>query len=115
MKEALAANFENPGGELVRQRLLHAPKYGNDIDEVDAYVVRVMNDYLMEAREYHNTRYGRGPIGGAYAGSTSNISANVPLGAGVGATPDGRKAGEPINEGVSPVRTAARNRTRLPR
>jgi formate C-acetyltransferase len=102
--EALAANFEDSGGgELVRQRLLHAPKYGNDIDEVDAYAVRVMNDYLMEASKYHNTRYGRGPIGGGYAGSTSNISANVPLGASVGATPDGRKAGEPINEGVSPV------------
>jgi formate C-acetyltransferase len=62
-----------------------------------------MNDYLAEASQYHNTRYGRGPIGGGYAGSTSNISANVPLGSSVGATPDGRKAGEPINEGVSPV------------
>ena len=101
--EALAADFKNPGGEVVRQRLLHAPKYGNDIDEVDVYVVRVMDDYLMEASEYYNTRHGRGPIGGGYAGSTSNISANVPLGSSVGATPDGRKAGEPINEGVSPV------------
>ncbi len=101
--EALAANFENPGGELVRQRLLHAPKYGSDIDKVDAYAVRVMNDYLAEADKYHNTRCGRGPIGGGYAGSTSNISANVPLGASVGATPDGRRAGEPISEGVSPV------------
>ena len=106
VREALAANFENSGGELVRQRLLHAPKYGNDIDEVDAYAVRVMKDYLVEAGKYHNTRYGRGPIGGLYAGSTSNISANVPLGASVGATPDGRKAGEPIAEGVSPVHGA---------
>ena len=103
VREALAANFGNPGGELVRQRLLHAPKYGNDIDSADAYAVRVMNDYLAQAARYHNTRYGRGPIGGVYAGSTSNISANVPLGASVGATPDGRRMGEPINEGVSPV------------
>lgn len=103
VREALAANFENPEGEMVRHRLLHAPKYGNDIDEVDAYAVRVMNDYLTEAGKYHNTRFGRGPIGGGYAGSTSNISANVPLGSSVGATPDGRKAGEPISEGVSPV------------
>ena len=50
--EALAADFENPGGELVRQRLLHAPKYGNDIDAVDGYAVRVMNDYLTEAAQY---------------------------------------------------------------
>ena len=101
--EALVANFCNDGGELVRQRLLNAPKFGNDIDVVDAYAVRVTNDYLAEAARYHNTRHGRGPIGGGYAGSTSNISANVPLGASVGATPDGRRAGEPISEGVSPV------------
>ncbi len=98
---ALAANFDNEGGEVVRQRLLHAPKYGNDIDEVDEMAVRVMKDYQEEMVKYHNTRYGRGPIGGGYAGSTSNISANVPLGSKIGATPDGRKAGEPIAEGVS--------------
>ncbi|MGA2118655.1 MAG: formate C-acetyltransferase/glycerol dehydratase family glycyl radical enzyme [Bryobacteraceae bacterium] len=103
VQEALAADFQNPGGELVRQRLLHAPKYGNDLAEVDGIAARVLNDYLVEANHYHNTRHGRGPIGGGYAGSTSNISANVPLGASVGATPDGRHAGEPIAEGVSPV------------
>jgi pyruvate formate-lyase/glycerol dehydratase family glycyl radical enzyme len=101
--DALAADFKNSGGESVRQRLLHAPKFGNDDDQVDRYAVRVMNDYLSEAAKYRNTRFGRGPIGGGYAGSTSNISANVPLGASVGATPDGRFAGEPISEGISPV------------
>ena len=103
VKESLAADFQNPGGEMVRQRLVHAPKYGNDLAEVDGLAARVLNDYLDESRRYHNTRHGRGPIGGGYAGSTSNISANVPLGASVGATPDGRHAGEPIAEGVSPV------------
>ncbi len=98
---ALAANFENEGGEVVRQRLLRAPKYGNDIDEVDELAARVMQDYQAEMIKYHHSRYGRGPIGGGYAGSTSNISANVPLGAKIGATPDGRRAGEPIAEGVS--------------
>ncbi len=101
--EALAADFTSPSGEVVRQRLLHAPKYGNDIEAVDAYAARILSDYLAEACKYHNTRQGRGPIGGGYAGSTSNISSNVPMGASVGATPDGRKAGEPLAEGVSPV------------
>ncbi|MEW5956297.1 MAG: glycyl radical protein [Chloroflexota bacterium] len=100
---ALAANFEHEGGEVVRQRLLRAPKYGNDLDEVDELAGRVMKDYQREMVKYHNSRYGRGPIGGGYAGSTSNISANVPLGSKIGATPDGRKAGEPIAEGVSAV------------
>jgi formate C-acetyltransferase len=93
----------NPGGEVVRQRLLAAPKFGNDQDEVDALAARVLRDYQLEMVKYHNSRYGRGPIGGGYAGSTSNISANVPLGSKVGATPDGRKEGEPIAEGISAV------------
>jgi pyruvate formate-lyase/glycerol dehydratase family glycyl radical enzyme len=101
--EALAADFSNPGGEVIRQRLLGAPKWGNDLDEVDALACRVMRNYLAEMAQHRNTRHGRGPIGGGYAGSTSNISANVPMGAVVGATPDGRRAGEPIAEGMSAV------------
>ncbi len=100
---ALAANFENEGGEVVRQRLLRVAKFGNDVDEVDNLAVRVMLDYQAEMLKYHSSRYGRGPIGGGYAGSTSNISANVPMGSKVGATPDGRQAGEPIAEGISAV------------
>jgi formate C-acetyltransferase len=101
--DACAADFKNEGGEVVRQRLLKAPKFGNDYDEVDALAVRVMDDYQEEMRRRRNTRYGRGPIGGGYGGSTSNISANVPMGSKVGATPDGRHAGEPVAEGVSPM------------
>ncbi len=100
---ALAADFANPGGEAVRRRLLAVPKFGNDHDEVDALAARVLADYQAEMAKYRNSRYGRGPIGGGYAGSTANISANVPMGQKVGATPDGRRAGEPIAEGVSPV------------
>lgn len=101
--EALATNFAGVEGERIRQRLLSAPKYGNDLDEVDGLATRVLSDYLEDIKAYRTTRYGRGPIGCTYAGSTSNISANVPLGQPVCATPDGRKAGEPIAEGVSPV------------
>jgi formate C-acetyltransferase len=100
---ALETNFAGADGERVRRLLLSAPKYGNDIDEVDALAARVLRDALREASKYRTSRYGRGPIGGTYAGSTSNISANVPLGQPVGATPDGRKAGTPIAEGVSPT------------
>jgi formate C-acetyltransferase len=100
---ALVGNFENNNGEMIRQRLLRAPKFGNDLDEVDVLAVRVMQAYQQEMVKYHHSRHGRGPIGGGYAGSTSNISANVPLGSKIGATTDGRKAGEPISEGVSAV------------
>ena len=104
VQEALASDFKGPGGERVRQQLLAAPKFGNDVDEVDQWVWQVLQEYLDLIKPYHTTRFGRGPIGGVYAGSTSNISANVPLGSKVGATPDGRKAGQPIAEGVSPFR-----------
>jgi pyruvate formate-lyase/glycerol dehydratase family glycyl radical enzyme len=102
LQSALSADFAGKEGERIRHLLLSAPKYGNDIDAVDQLAARVLNDYLAEASKYHTTRYGRGPIGGTYAGSTSNISANVPLGQPVGATPDGRKTGQPIAEGISP-------------
>ena len=101
--EGLATNFAEKEGEIIRQRLLQAPKYGNDIDEVDQIAWQVMEDYLQMVDPYRTTRAGRGPIGCRYAGSTSNISSNVPLGQPVCATPDGRKSGAPIAEGVSPV------------
>jgi len=101
--EVLNNNFEGYERQIVRKMLLEeVPKYGNDVDEVDRLACRVLGDYLEEIKNYKNTRYGRGPVGGNYAGSTSNISSNVPLGEAVGATPDGRKAYEPIAEGVSP-------------
>lgn len=107
LRHALETNFAGKGGERVRQLLLSAPKYGNDIDEVDNLAARILSDYLQEASRYRNSRYGRGPIGGTYAGSTSNISANVPLGQPICATPDGRKARQPIAEGASPTHHTA--------
>jgi formate C-acetyltransferase len=45
---------------------------------------------------------GKGPIGCGYYASTVTVSCNIGAGADVGATPDGRKAGEPVAEGASP-------------
>lgn len=104
--EALRANFEGAEGERIRRLLTEAPKYGNDDDYVDSLVVDAYNVYIDEMKKYHNTRYGRGPIGGIYYAGTSSISANVPQGAGTLATPDGRKAGEPLAEGCSPSHAA---------
>ncbi len=107
--QALQRNFEGPRYERVRALLQAAPKYGNDDDYVDQLVVNAYNVYIDEMKKYHNTRYGRGPIGGVYYAGTSSISANVPQGAGTLATPDGRKAGEPLAEGCSPSHAADRN------
>jgi formate C-acetyltransferase len=102
LMRALDANFEGPENEAIRQILLSAPKYGNDDDYVDSLIREAYDVYIDEMKKYRNTRYGRGPIGGVYYAGTSSISANVPQGAGTPATPDGRKAGEPLAEGCSP-------------
>lgn len=102
--DALMSNFENEGGWRIQQMLLHdAPKYGNDEDYVDKLTADAYQVFIDEIAHYHNTRYGRGPIGGGYFPGTSSISANVPQGANLCATPDGRKKGEPLAEGCSPT------------
>jgi len=101
---ALESDFSCPGGEILRLRLLNqAPKYGNDDDYVDSLIVESYGAYVGEMAKYHNTRYGRGPIGGGYYPGTSSISANVPSGSVVPATPDGRRAWTPLAEGCSPT------------
>ncbi len=100
---ALETDFAGPDGEALRLRLLNsAPKFGNDNDEVDRLVVEAYGYFAEEIEKHHNTRYGRGPIGGGYYPGTSSISANVPAGSEVGATPDGRHAKAPLAEGCSP-------------
>lgn len=101
--DTLMADYQNEDGWKVREMLIHdAPKYGNDDDYVDNLTRDAYQVYIDEIAKYHNTRYGRGPIGGGYFPGTSSISANVPQGAGLCATPDGRRKGEPLAEGCSP-------------
>jgi formate C-acetyltransferase len=100
----LENNFEGKEGEKIRQILLnYAPKYGNDDDYVDNLLVEAYNCYIDELPGYRTTRFGRGSKGCAYYAGTSSISANVPSGAVVPATPDGRKAFTPVAEGCSPT------------
>ena len=104
--DALMSDYAGEEGERIRQLMANAPKYGNDDDYVDSLVREAYDIYIDEMKKYHNTRYGRGPIGGTYYAGTSSISANVPQGAGTLATPDGRHAGEPLAEGCSPSHAA---------
>ncbi|NCI18393.1 formate C-acetyltransferase/glycerol dehydratase family glycyl radical enzyme [Cronobacter muytjensii] len=104
LAQGLNDDFAGLTGEQLRQRLINsAPKYGNDDDDVDLLLARAYQTYIDELKQYHNTRFGRGPIGGTYYAGTSSISANVPFGAATMATPDGRKARTPLAEGASPA------------
>lgn len=101
---AILDDFTSPENKQIQEMLINeAPKYGNDEDEVDELVVEAYDSYLDEIKKYKNTRFGRGPIGGVRYGGTSSISANVGQGMGTMATPDGRKAHEPLAEGCSPA------------
>lgn len=72
------------------------PKYGNDIPEVDAFARDVEYTYAKPLETYKN------PRGGMFQAGMYPVSANVPLGSQTGATPDGRLAGKPVADGVSP-------------
>jgi formate C-acetyltransferase len=99
---ALKTNFE--GQESLRKKLINdAPKYGNDIDEVD-YLAREMAQFFCkEAGKYTS------PRGVTYCGGLYSVSSHGGLGLGVGATPDGRKEGEPLADGLSPSQGACKN------
>ncbi len=73
------------------------PKYGNDIREIDMFARDVANTYTKEVEKYRNYR------GGVFQAGLYPVSANVPLGAQTGATPDGRLAFTPIADGIGPA------------
>jgi len=102
LREALDHNWQGEPYQKIRRLALAVPKFGNDIDYVDEIVADVYKSYLELLPDYKNERHGQGPIGCGYTMSTSNISSYVPYGMDVGATPDGRYAGQPLNEGASP-------------
>ena len=97
MLAALRQNFE--GHESLRQRLIHrAPKYGNDDERVDSLERFWADRYSRLVAEYPTIR------GGTYQPGFYTVSAHVPMGANVGATPDGRLKAEPLADGgLSPM------------
>jgi len=94
--DALRSNFE--GREALRQTLWNAtPRYGNDDAYADAILASVCD--LM-----HETLDGRpNTRGGEYHVNYLSTTCHVYFGSVTGATPDGRKACEPVSDGISPV------------
>ena len=97
----LVAASESPevkkNGERILKLIEGVPKFGNDIPEVDAFARDVAYTYTRPLQEYKN------PRGGMFQAGLYPVSANVPLGAQTGATPDGRLAHQPVADGVSPA------------
>ena len=82
--------------EALRAMIDEVPKFGNDIEEVDMFARDVAYTYTRPLLNYKN------PRGGQFQAGLYPVSANVPLGAQTGATPDGRLAHTPVADGVSP-------------
>jgi formate C-acetyltransferase len=91
---AIDTNFE--GKEAIRQMCLNAPKYGNSDPSVDS-IGHDIEELFASTTHKYKTAFG-GELDVRYV----TITSHVPLGAVVGATPDGRKAKEPLSEGIGP-------------
>jgi formate C-acetyltransferase len=91
------------GHETLRQRLLNKThKYGNDDDYADVIMLDVFNACLAEVDGRPDAR------GGRYRVEMLPTTCHVYFGNVTGAMPDGRKAGLPLSEGISPVQGADR-------
>ncbi len=80
----------------IRDLIDELPKYGNDIEDVDDLARDAAYTYTKPLETFKN------PRGGIFHAGLYPVSANVPLGAQTGATPDGRLAHMPVADGVSP-------------
>ena len=87
---------KNKYGKLLED-IYSMTKFGNDDDEVDALAREIAYTYTKPLESFKN------PRGGNFQAGLYPVSANVPLGAQTGATPDGRLAFTPIADGVSPA------------
>lgn len=97
MLKALETNFAED--EILRTMCLNkVPKYGNDIEWVDELGVKWAGYFRKRLGNYTNYR------GGIYHTGMYTVSAHVPMGENVGASPDGRYSGTPLADGgMSPV------------
>lgn len=95
LRRALEADFE--GFEQFRHDAIYnTPKYGNDDDYADQMAVKIFE-------VFYNAVDGRPTMkGGKFRINLLPTTSHVYFGSVTGATPDGRKAGLPLSEGISP-------------
>ncbi len=99
--DAIVTNFEK--SEQLHYKLVEeSPKYGNDNDYADDIMKQAFNIYFDAIDNRPNTK------GGKYRINLLPTTVHIYFGSVIKATPDGRKAFEPLSEGVSPVQGADR-------
>lgn len=93
----LRTNYEDENGEYIRQLMLHSERYGGGNTLGDEWAERIKDLYTELVRGLCQTHKGVQFIPGFFSWSNTIL-----LGKSVGATPNGRKSGEPINHGANP-------------
>jgi len=92
------------GAEPLRRKLAEDElKYGNDCDHADRFAGIAARIYCEEVEKHANYR------GGWFQPGIYSITGHIALGALTGTTPDGRRGGTPLAEGISPARGTERN------
>jgi trans-4-hydroxy-L-proline dehydratase len=99
---ALDADFA--GHEVLRERLVNrSPKWGNDDDAADVLMRAAFDAFVGAVDGRPNGR------GGRYGVDMLPTTSHIYFGSVIGATPDGRAAGAPLSEGISPSQGADRH------
>lgn len=112
---ACGTNFQDDtttptGAEIQMMMKNKVPKFGNDDDYADKWVVAI-EEYIGSSLRYNykSSKYGKGPVPCCFSYSQTPVTGNISFGSRVGATPDGRSAGTPVNNGVSPANGSEKN------
>jgi formate C-acetyltransferase len=96
LKRYLDNNWAGPDGERMRLLMHSTPRYGSGRSRADAYALRVAR-LFAELVTALPTPQGHKLIPGLFSWANT-----IPMGKDVGATPNGRRAGEPISHGSNP-------------
>jgi len=104
LQQALRADFA--GQEPLRRLCLHLPKFGQDDDRADRHAARVLRAVLKEIDR--GSRLGADDEVIVFRCLETDMR-HIPIGARIGATPDGRLAGQPISETTSPYPGSCKN------
>ncbi len=101
LEAALKTDFV--GYDVMRSKLLDAPKFGNDDDFADTWATRVLEMFWEEVGKYKSIR------GGRYMGACSLLTGGIEYGYGTAALPDGHRRGDPLGNTMGPRPGADKN------